>query len=221
MRERVLDLGAGPGSTLDPASSRTIESLAPSLHVAVDRDPRRGTAPHRVVAELDGRALPFTDAAFDGVVCNHVLEHVHAPERLLAEAARVIRPGGWLVVAVPNGWSFSDNVYKLWKLVFRVTKGEPVPHVQRFTRAAFIAHVEAAGFDVGEVSLIGETYSWLARHPTIRRLATALTRAMAPLHRPTFAYGWHLTARRCAPEPGGPHRRSPAPMAARRDQPSS
>jgi SAM-dependent methyltransferase len=48
--------------------------------------------------ERDGRALRFGDGDFDVVVCHTVLCHVPEPERVLAEAFRVLRPGGVLAV---------------------------------------------------------------------------------------------------------------------------
>jgi len=64
----------------------------------------------RVTCDLDGggvdvaadiTALPFEDACFDAVLCSHVLEHVDDDRAAMAELARVLRPGGWLVVLVP------------------------------------------------------------------------------------------------------------------------
>jgi SAM-dependent methyltransferase len=46
--------------------------------------------------EADGRSLPFDDCAFDVAVFDSTLSHVAGPERALAEAYRVLRPGGWL-----------------------------------------------------------------------------------------------------------------------------
>jgi SAM-dependent methyltransferase len=48
--------------------------------------------------EADGCALPFAAAAFDVVIFDSALTHIPERERALAEAARVLRPGGWLAV---------------------------------------------------------------------------------------------------------------------------
>jgi len=45
--------------------------------------------------------MPFRTAEFDSILCNAVLEHVEAPEPVMREMVRVLRPGGHLMVAVP------------------------------------------------------------------------------------------------------------------------
>jgi SAM-dependent methyltransferase len=52
-----------------------------------------------VVGPLE--AMPFADGTFDSVLCNAVLEHVADAEESIRELARVVRPGGHVVVAVP------------------------------------------------------------------------------------------------------------------------
>lgn len=56
---------------------------------------------HRVV-NADGCALPFEDASYDTVTSIQVLEHVYEPNLMFSELVRVLRPGGCLVVLVPQ-----------------------------------------------------------------------------------------------------------------------
>lgn len=50
----------------------------------------------------DGQGLPFNNAGFDFVAAFHSLEHVDDPRAVLAEVRRVLAPGGWFYMGVPN-----------------------------------------------------------------------------------------------------------------------
>ena len=57
------------------------------------------TLPGAVIGPLE--SLPFEDASFDTILCNAVLEHVEHVDRVVAELARVLRPGGHAVISIP------------------------------------------------------------------------------------------------------------------------
>jgi ubiquinone/menaquinone biosynthesis C-methylase UbiE len=61
--------------------------------------PGRRRAPALLFEVADGRMLRFDDATFDGVVFATTLCHVPAPEFALAEARRVLRPSGYVLVS--------------------------------------------------------------------------------------------------------------------------
>jgi predicted SAM-dependent methyltransferase len=84
----LLNLGAGPRGIDD------------RHWVNVDGAPDAGV---RFLVDLQ-RPLPFDDGVFDGVFCEHVLEHFSQQdgERLAAEVRRVLRPGGVFRVVVPD-----------------------------------------------------------------------------------------------------------------------
>ena len=50
--------------------------------------------------------MPFNDSTFDIVLCNHVLEHIKKHPQALSEILRVLKPGGLLLVGVPNEGCF-------------------------------------------------------------------------------------------------------------------
>ena len=100
-----LDAGCGwrlLGKDLEPLENDLV-SLAQTV-VGVDLD-----FPHlrkhvnicrRVCSSLD--SLPFTDASFDLITCNMVVEHLPAPFTTFREMSRVLAPGGTLMVHTPN-----------------------------------------------------------------------------------------------------------------------
>ncbi len=53
-------------------------------------------------AQADLLALPYADGAFDAAVCSYVLQHLVEPDAAARELARVVAPGGLVVLAVPN-----------------------------------------------------------------------------------------------------------------------
>jgi SAM-dependent methyltransferase len=60
--------------------------------------------------QYDGERLPFPDHCFDAMISFEVLEHVDSEARALAEIDRVLKPGGDLVLSVPNkGWIFETH----------------------------------------------------------------------------------------------------------------
>jgi 2-polyprenyl-3-methyl-5-hydroxy-6-metoxy-1,4-benzoquinol methylase len=96
---RVLDVGCGRGVLLREIASRGFEAHGIELSEAAARgaDPR---AHIRIAPRLSEAGYP--DAFFDEVILWHVLEHLRDPRETLQQAQRVLRPGGRLVIAVPN-----------------------------------------------------------------------------------------------------------------------
>ena len=92
----VLDLGCGAGDSVE--QFRSVNPSVRWVGVDVERSPEVASR-RRTDAEFvtfDGVHLPFEDGSFDAVYCKQVLEHVSEPQPLLAEVARVLRPGGLL-----------------------------------------------------------------------------------------------------------------------------
>ncbi len=92
----VLDLGCGPGWYLDAMRRKgaDVVGIDGDYSELIDR-----TDSSTGVAVGDGTCLPFPDACFDGVVCSNMLEHTPAPDAVLIEVARIVRPGGWAYVS--------------------------------------------------------------------------------------------------------------------------
>jgi SAM-dependent methyltransferase len=91
---RVLDLGCGAGDSVQ--QFRDVNPVVEWVGVDIERSPEVQSR-RRADAEFvsfDGVNLPFQDAVIDAVYCKQVLEHVRAPQPLLHEVQRVLKPGG-------------------------------------------------------------------------------------------------------------------------------
>lgn len=95
---RVLDLGCGVG--------HSYHLLEPRVSVGVDLDADALAGQDRETVVADMRELPFADDSFASVLSVHSLEHVPDPEGVVAEAARVVAPGGVAVFVTPNRLTF-------------------------------------------------------------------------------------------------------------------
>ena len=103
----ILDVGCGTGeitarlAKLYPrAALMGVDLIARHLEVARERC--AGLGERVVFREADAFALPFADAAFDLVVCRHMLQAVPRPDGAMAEMVRVLRPGGRLHLLVED-----------------------------------------------------------------------------------------------------------------------
>ncbi len=142
----ILEIGAGTGTNL--RLYRAAERV-----IALEPDPAMRARAHDValearvpveVVEGDAMALPFPDASFDTVIFSLVLCTVPDMERVLAEARRVLRPGGTLRfyehvrAQEPQLARWQDRLERPWGWVGRGC------HPNRETAAA----IDAAGFGV-------------------------------------------------------------------------
>lgn len=98
---RVLEVAAAYGGYSEALHARASLLVASDLHA----DPHFGRAGIPFVQLDASDTLPFCDGAFDLVYCSSLIEHLPAPQGLLAECRRVLRPRGQLYLTFPPFYS--------------------------------------------------------------------------------------------------------------------
>jgi SAM-dependent methyltransferase len=98
----VLDVGAGTGRVSRRLAAAGHKVIAADLSASMLEAGRKLASHPYVCCRASGFDLPFTDGAFDAVISFWFLLHFRDWPRLLGEMARVLRPGGRLVVEVMN-----------------------------------------------------------------------------------------------------------------------
>lgn len=126
----------------------------------------------------DSCALPFDNCSFDTVIATQVIEHVAEPRAMVAEIARVLRPGGVMLITAPFAWPLHE-----------------APHdFQRFTRYGLEHIAVTAGLTVEQIGERGGFWMLMAQlwseyaeyyHPNTGVLRRA--RPLLRLLRPTLA----------------------------------
>jgi len=148
---RVLDIGCGPGLLLRAfqASGWTVHGTELDARAARRASERVGV----VVGDADPAQLPWPESHFDAVVMWHVLEHLREPHCVLAEVARVLRPGGAFLIATPNFGCLEARVCRDKWFHLDVPR-----HLHHFTPAVLTAALSGVGLEIAERSHLALEY---------------------------------------------------------------
>jgi ArsR family transcriptional regulator len=100
----VLDVGSGDGAAAASLAphSRSLTCIDTNARLVESAKERLSRFDHVKTLVADVHALPFADASFDAVMMFHTLTYAERPARAIAECARVLRPGGRLVLLCLN-----------------------------------------------------------------------------------------------------------------------
>jgi SAM-dependent methyltransferase len=109
----ILEIGCGEGMMFDATGISPVQMDVSMTRVG------RAAGKCRFLLCADGYQLPFADGSFEVALLIAVLEHTREPWRLIAEARRVLKPGGRAVMVVPNDATMSIGRLLLRKFPIR------------------------------------------------------------------------------------------------------
>jgi len=172
---RLLDLCCGTGVVTGAAVARGAVPIGVDFSPAMLAEARRAH-PRLQFDEGDAEALPYPDHSFDAVVSNFGVHHVPRPDKAIAEALRVLRPGGR--VAFTTWAEPADNI--AWRLLFDAIRAHgdmqaanaPPSGGNLDTPEAVRRLVDAAGFTGCGAQTVRR--EWLVAEP--RDIVVALAR---------------------------------------------
>jgi len=181
--KRILDAGCGVGIYV--RKFRHFSEHVSGVELDEERATEAGQELPGIVCALV-ETLPFAEATFDVVLSHEVLEHVGDDRRAVAEAMRVLRPGGRLVVFVPNRWWLFETHGVYWRGRYHLgnipligylpdaLRERLAPHVRAYTRSQLRALFVGLPCRVVVHTVIYPGYDKLSARQ--RRLAGALRR---------------------------------------------
>ncbi len=177
----VLDAGCGSGRVFRHRQAGNVRRI---VGIDVTDEPRENEN-LTDAAKGDLGKLPFRDDQFDIAIISHVAEHLTDPKAVFGELARVLKPGGRLLLLTPNRWHYVPLVARLFPMrlhvVFNNWRGvdtrDIYPTVYRANTAGRLRQLSAdAGMDVESLEQSETEPEYLAFHIISYMLGVAYER---------------------------------------------
>jgi len=192
---RVLDVGCGPGLTIDYFVDRGFQFYGVDISPEMIRQCQAAfasvPAAHFSVGRIE--AMEFPDATFDVVLSLGVVEYIEDDAAAVREMARVTRPGGSIIVSLPNRVSpyrfWDRTVYQSARRIGRALTGRgpigPEVHRREYREREYCALLESHGLRVREVVYYNFKILPFPFDRLLPSVAVSLSRASE-----RFAHGW-------------------------------
>lgn len=203
---RALEIGPGAGPYLplmcDLFEAVTAGDIEPQYLQHVEESLADRSNLELVVDDIASSQLPA--ASFDVILCTEVIEHTPDPTSVVGGIARLLAPGGLVIISTPQAWStvelvgriaFKPPFLQLGRLLYR----EPVlptGHISLLTRATLAGMLRDAGLTITESSVAGFYIPGIAELGGTRglRLEQRLERALAESRFSGALWTQHWTA---------------------------
>ena len=156
----LLDVGAGTGAFANTMklAGWNVTGLEPDETARQNANTKYG-----LTLQPPGNLFTLEVAQFDAITMWHVLEHVHDLHAYLEQFHQILKPGGRLVIAVPNYTSYDAKVYKQYWAAYDVPRHlyhfSPKSMEQLGNRKGFVlADAKPMWFDSFYVAMLSEQY---------------------------------------------------------------
>lgn len=105
LRGKTLDIGYSVGGI----HQRFLEKFGAENVYGVDIETKKDTAHYK---RSTAEKIPFKDGTFDSVFAGELIEHLGSPKKFLAEAGRVLKKGGIIIITTPNRSSLINRLFR-------------------------------------------------------------------------------------------------------------
>jgi ubiquinone/menaquinone biosynthesis C-methylase UbiE len=143
--ELILDVGCGKaidGARLWKKGARIVGLEPSKIMIARAKEHLSESKAQVALAQGIGENLPFKPHSFDKVMCKGALDHFFSPSKTMEEIARVLKPGGEMIISIANfeslGFRLAKRLYPVTKFFAPSLKGErktwepPPDHTYKF-----------------------------------------------------------------------------------------
>ena len=116
----ILDIGCGSGVQI-----RALGLTTPHLIIGMDVNrkalqyAKSKNLPNTEFIIADAEQLPFKENTFSKIICAEIIEHLHHPEKMIAESERILNEEGTIVISTPNERSIWGAYEFLWDVLGR------------------------------------------------------------------------------------------------------
>jgi len=141
---RFLEVGSGMGHLTGQLENAFVTFGCDVNHWAVNESKKVVKRSHLQTASA--QELPFKNDSFNVVIIKHIVEHLPNPKKAIEEIARVLEPGGTLILATPN----LDSLLKPWKGEQWIGYQDPT-HISLKTPSEWMYMIEVSNLRIKRV----------------------------------------------------------------------